>query len=319
MVYLLILSVIVCLLFSETFAWSVTISRHAFWLRKKLPDNTKYHTIPHRVLQIHAVLCIILSSLSWVTFCYYCSRSIFNDTTTALDITICAINVVFIQLVICHSCSMVARYSCLLQKYWPFLSLWLIKIIAKYTDISVFIESARYCVLMQKWYAMQARADKHKTLLTSFLDYIPDMVWTKDTEHRFTYTNKPINDVLLLSDIIGDPVGSTSIDIATKLRDKGIRYTFGEICQDSDKIVIACEKSKTFLEYGTVGDSFLALRVIKAPIYDKGVLIGTIGIGRDVTWDWTQHEELEELLVAGRYEEALSLLQVHKRHDFAHT
>ena len=202
---------------------------------------------------------------------------------------------------------------------WPFLSLWLIKIIAKYTDISVFIESARYCVLMQKWYAMQARADKHKTLLTSFLDYIPDMVWTKDTEHRFTYTNKPINDVLLLSDIIGDPVGSTSIDIATKLRDKGIRYTFGEICQDSDKIVIACEKSKTFLEYGTVGDSFLALRVIKAPIYDKGVLIGTIGIGRDVTWDWTQHEELEELLVAGRYEEALSLLQVHKRHDFAHT
>lgn len=155
----------------------------------------------------------------------------------------------------------------------------------------------------------------HKSVLVNFLDMVPDMVWMKDIDNRFTYTNKALCDGLLKCSA-KEAFGKTGIEIAELQRKKGHEYTFGEVCCDSDNETLLHNSPCRFLEFGKVNGKFLALQVFKAPLWVKlpdgsKKVVGTIGMGRDLTYDYEDHELILKLCREGKYDEAMEALIVH--------
>jgi PAS domain-containing protein len=134
---------------------------------------------------------------------------------------------------------------------------------------------------------------KLQRFYTDVLDKLPIMIWAKDLEGNFIITNRLTREVLLLSDCVEDSIGHTGVFYAERARKEqpGNKdwYTFGEVCDASEDVVLQKQKEgdngpHIFLEWGNIRGQFIALEVIKAPLYDElGNLIGTIGSGIDVT------------------------------------
>ena len=72
-------------------------------------------------------------------------------------------------------------------------------------------------------------------------------------------------------------------------------HTFGEVCVDSDAVVINSRKPGRFDEFGNIKGEFLFLDVQKSPFWnEQGELIGTVGCGRDVTKERKIEQSLRE-------------------------
>jgi hypothetical protein len=129
-------------------------------------------------------------------------------------------------------------------------------------------------------------------LTRAMADNMIDMLWAKDTKGRYLFANRAICEKLLCCDGI-DPLGRDDIYFARRQRALGWQHTFGELCLNSDDIVLLSQKPGRFVEDGLVQNKYLALEVQKSPLYDpRGVLIGTVGTGRDIT----RQKEAEEAL-----------------------
>lgn len=135
------------------------------------------------------------------------------------------------------------------------------------------------------------------TMLRLMCDNVPDMIWAKDLNKRFVFTNRAVCEQLLHAQDTDEPVGKDDLFFA--LRERALRpddphwHTFGEICVDSDQVVIDTRQPQRFDEFGNVRGEFLRLDVYKAPFWDvDGNLIGTVGCARDVT----REKAIEEAL-----------------------
>ena len=140
-------------------------------------------------------------------------------------------------------------------------------------------------------------------LVRMMCDNVPDLIWAKDTEGQYLFANKAICEKLLGAVDTDEPVGKTDMFFAERERKSHPGnpdwHTFGEICRDSDTIVLESRRSERFDEYGNVRGKFLFLDVNKAPFRDEeGNIIGIVGCGRDVT----EERQVEERL---RWSEAL--------------
>lgn len=136
----------------------------------------------------------------------------------------------------------------------------------------------------------RARVEKerYKNLVLAIGETIPDMMWAKDLKGRYMYANKGILDGLFYSMPFQAVVGKNDIQLAKKC--KGLvgeqKHTFGEICGNSDIVVLQNLKKERFLEWGLVNGKDMYLEVFKAPLFNnKGECVGTVGVGRDVT-EW---------------------------------
>lgn len=122
----------------------------------------------------------------------------------------------------------------------------------------------------------------HKTILDVVAEAIPDMLWLKDVNGKYIFANKQIREGLLLHP---EPIGMNDIELST--RAKSIwgdeNHTFGEICGDSDSIVLDKLEEQRFLESGKIKGKMKYLEVFKSPVYFEGTLVGICGVGRDMT------------------------------------
>lgn len=133
--------------------------------------------------------------------------------------------------------------------------------------------------------------EKYKTLYSFFrmmVDNVPDMIWAKDLKMRYIFTNKAMCDHLLMAKDTDEPIGKTDLFFAARERTKYPEnlswHTFGEICPDSDEVVLGTKIAHQFDEFGNVKGEFLYLDVNKAPLFDdNGDMIGIVGSARDVT------------------------------------
>jgi len=125
-------------------------------------------------------------------------------------------------------------------------------------------------------------------LLNLLTTNLPDMLWAKDLDGKYIYVNQAICSGLLMAKDTHEPIGKDDVFFALREReahkDKPQWHTFGELCFDSDKIVIENNRPMKFEEFGNIKGKELFLEVYKAPIYDdEGDIIGVIGSGRDIT------------------------------------
>lgn len=132
--------------------------------------------------------------------------------------------------------------------------------------------------------------------------HLPDMLWAKDTTGNYLFANLAICKELLMAKDTNEPIGKSDIFFALRERatnpDNLQWHTFGELCRNSDEIVLQEMKPMRFEEYGNVRGELLYLDVNKAPLFDDaGNLIGVIGSARDIT----EHKRVErELEISNR-------------------
>jgi PAS domain S-box-containing protein len=137
-------------------------------------------------------------------------------------------------------------------------------------------------------------------MLRLMCDNVPDMIWAKDLDNQYVFANKALSEGLLNASDTNEPIGKTDMFFAQREREQHSEnpewHTFGEICRDTDSIIIQNNKAQRFDEYGNIKGEFLFLDVYKAPFYNSnGNIIGTVGSGRNVTnerWLQREHEKI---------------------------
>ena len=138
---------------------------------------------------------------------------------------------------------------------------------------------------------LQESEKKYQDLFRIFrllADSMPDMLWAKDLEKRFLFSNKAHVETILNAANTQEPVGKTDMFFAMRERQNhplDPNYnTFGELCTDSDEVILQTRKPQKFVESGYSKGNFVSLDVYKSPIFDEqGIMIGTVGTARDVT------------------------------------
>jgi PAS domain S-box-containing protein len=141
------------------------------------------------------------------------------------------------------------------------------------------------------------------SLLRLLADNMTDMLWAKDMDRRYIFANRSICRNLLNAESTDEPVGRTDLTFALREReahpDDPEWHTFGELCMDSDRIVMDTGKPHRFDEFGNVRGRYLHLDVRKAPIInDEGEMIGTVGSAREVTREKQLENQQKEILEA---------------------
>ncbi len=147
-------------------------------------------------------------------------------------------------------------------------------------------------------------------LFRNLADNMPDMLWAKDLGKKYIFVNKAICEKLLIAKDTEEPIGKTDMFFANRQRllhpENPEWHTFGEICADTDSIVMNSGKSGQFDEYGNIENKFLFLDAIKTPLRnDNGEIIGTVGSGRDVT-----SRKRDEKILNIQYNIAMSMVSV---------
>lgn len=155
-------------------------------------------------------------------------------------------------------------------------------------------------------------------LVKLLTENLPDMLWIKDIEGHYIYANRAICEGLLMAKDTEEPIGKTDVFFAQRERkahsNKPDWHTFGELCHNSDKIVIKNNKAMRFEEFGNVKGKMLILEVNKAPFYDdKGNIIGVVGTGRDITKLKQVQTDLQESL--NELDRQKAHLQYQSTHD----
>jgi two-component sensor histidine kinase/PAS domain-containing protein len=144
-------------------------------------------------------------------------------------------------------------------------------------------------------------------------DNVPDLIWAKDLEKKFLFVNRATCQKLLSASDTDEPIGKTHMFFADREQqmhpDNPNWHTFGEICTDSDAVVMASKQPARFDEFGTVQGEFLYLDVYKAPFWDEqGRVIGTVGCGRVVTKEKRIEQEHYRIMQALQYRLAMEEL-----------
>ena len=135
------------------------------------------------------------------------------------------------------------------------------------------------------------------SLLERMCHHAPDMIWAKDLECRFLFANRAICERLLIAKDPYEPIGKTDLFFAERQRrehpDRQDWHTFGEVCLNSDRVVLDSRQPGRFEEFGNVQGKYLLLDVHKVPLFDdNGEMVGTVGCARDITEERKRQGEL---------------------------
>ncbi len=136
-------------------------------------------------------------------------------------------------------------------------------------------------------------------LFSNMADIMPDLLWAKDLNRNFIFANKAICQKLLIAESADEVIGKNDMFFAQRQRelypDRPDWHTFGEICCDSDSIVLTSGQTGQFDEFGNVQGEFLFLDVVKTPLRNEnGEIIGVVGSARDVTINKQAAQQLKE-------------------------
>lgn len=158
----------------------------------------------------------------------------------------------------------------------------------------------------------------HKRSLSNYLDNVPDLIWVKDVDNKFSYANKAMLRIYNVDK--EEMIGKTPLEIQNKFLQKLQRFDFGQLCFKSDQFIKQTNRARVFLESGYINDRYYAFQVYKSPIYSNNdgeqKLIGYVGIARDLTYDVLDHNEIDRLLKSGDLDKAYALFAIHKsRYD----
>lgn len=136
--------------------------------------------------------------------------------------------------------------------------------------------------------AAEEQSQRLATMLRLMCDNVPDMIWAKDHESRYTFVNKAFCERLLNVSSTDEPLGKTFEDFAQRERARHPEdaewYTLGQFWLDVDRHTLSRDEPTVFEESGNVCGKPVFLDIHQAPFIDSyGKVIGTVGSARDIT------------------------------------
>jgi len=125
-------------------------------------------------------------------------------------------------------------------------------------------------------------------LFQMMADHMPDLLWAKDLEKKYMFSNKAHRDNILNAANAEEVLGKTDAFFGQREKQSHPEnpkwFTFGDQCTDSDDIIMRSQKAEKFEESGFAKGKYMIFDVFKAPIFDdQGRMVGTVGTARDVT------------------------------------
>lgn len=153
----------------------------------------------------------------------------------------------------------------------------------------------------------------YRSGVVELLDEIPDLLWAKDKEGKYVYTNRATREKMLLSSE-NYVFGKTCKEISDNLTLMGKHSNFGDICTAGHEYVMSTGEPKQLLEIYEINNKVKVFQVYVSPILKDGEAIGTIGLSRDYTEEYYDHKRVLELMEGKMYDQAHELLKklVHK-------
>jgi len=136
--------------------------------------------------------------------------------------------------------------------------------------------------------AAEEQSQQLAAMLRLMCDNVPDMIWAKDHESRYTFVNKALCDKLLNASSTEEPLGKTFGFFAQRERARHPEdaewYTLGQFWLDVDRHTLSRDEPTVFEESGNVFGKPVSLDIHQAPFIDSyGKVIGTVGSARDIT------------------------------------
>jgi len=130
-------------------------------------------------------------------------------------------------------------------------------------------------------------------------DNMPDILWAKDLERRYTFVNKAICESVLLAKDTDEPIGKTySYFLERSNRehpDNKTWNTFDNSSIDTDRDVLENGRPVHYIDERYFNGVYTLLDIRKSPIFDEnGMMIGLVGSGRDVTIQKKNEEEIHQ-------------------------
>lgn len=156
----------------------------------------------------------------------------------------------------------------------------------------------------------------NKNSLCHYFNDIPDLIWIKDSQNKYVYVNKAAASLFNVD--AKYMLQKTDSEINSTLN-RDPAHTFNLTCTNKN---VLSNKSEVFVESGYFNDEFIAIQVVKSPVYsrDRDTLVkkyaGCICIGREITNDILDHKAIEELLKSKDVDAALKLFMLHKNKHY---
>jgi len=132
----------------------------------------------------------------------------------------------------------------------------------------------------------ELKLKKHCTMMQGLCDHLPVMVWAKGLDRNYLFANKMCCEQLL-NTTSEEVIGKNDMFFADRERanhpEKNY-HTFGETCDESDKLVLQNKSELRMIESGFVKGKPLTIEVKKIPfLTNGGTFVGIVGIAKDVT------------------------------------
>jgi len=136
---------------------------------------------------------------------------------------------------------------------------------------------------------IENKLEEEMSFMNALMERIPDSIYFKDMKSRFVLINKALAERLGIKDP-DEAVGKTDFDFFSEEHAKQA-YNDEQNVIKTGKPIIGIEEKETWHEKG---DRWVS--TIKMPFYDeKGKIIGTFGISRDITERKKAEEKIEYL------------------------
>ncbi len=131
------------------------------------------------------------------------------------------------------------------------------------------------------------KLEQFNVMVRALCDSLPIMIWAKDLDRNYLFANKLCCEFLLNTDV-EEVIGKNDMFFADRERAANPRikpyHTFGETCDESDRLVIATRKTLNIVESGYVKGKPLTIEVKKVPfLVNGGEFIGIVGMAKDIT------------------------------------
>jgi PAS domain S-box-containing protein len=133
----------------------------------------------------------------------------------------------------------------------------------------------------------QTKTENERIRLRTLIETIPDIVWLKDKDGKFLFCNKEFEKLVGAAE--SEILGKTDYDFLSKEQ--------AELFRNVDQKVIETKKASANIEKLVYKNDLheALLETIKSPMYDaSGVLIGVLGVSRDVTELYDLNQNLEK-------------------------
>ena len=145
--------------------------------------------------------------------------------------------------------------------------------------------------------------EKYKSLynlLRNLCDNVPDMIWSKDINGRYTFTNRTLcNDILRVSNT-DEPCGKTLDFYVNRLREKNEKDSLVKVLDERLKnhpadMAVYNEPEKSVVMFEE-NKKVRYVDIYEAPFCDEsGKFLGLVGCGRDITKEKKYENRLLEI------------------------